>query len=182
LLVAAAPARAAIFGTVTDAATHAGIEDFEVCVYEALPGQAEAEPGFCTTPEPGGEYALGSISAGLYKVAFIPNTGSKYAPEFYDNVRTWNDATVLVVPTATPVDAALEEATTSQDPGTGSDPSESSSPPLAPLVMPAVFPTSPKPSPKPLHCRKGFKKKKVKGKLRCVKIHRPKHSQKRKRS
>jgi len=49
-------------------------------------------------------------------------------------------------------------------------PPVSSPPPPAPVVTP---PTAP--HPKPLKCRKGFKKKKVRGKLKCVKVqkHRP---------
>jgi hypothetical protein len=48
-----------------------------------------------------------------------------------------------------------------------------SSPP--PVTTPP--PTNPTPAPKPLKCRKGFKKKRVRGKLRCVKVkkHRAKH-------
>jgi hypothetical protein len=44
--------------------------------------------------------------------------------------------------------------------------SQSSPPPVA--TAPA--PTNPTPAPKPLKCRKGFKKKRVGGKLRCVKV------------
>jgi hypothetical protein len=54
-------------------------------------------------------------------------------------------------------------------PGGGSSPS-----PLP--VQPPVSPPVTSPAKKPLKCRKGFKKKKVRGKARCVKIkRRPKH-------
>jgi hypothetical protein len=40
---------------------------------------------------------------------------------------------------------------------------------------PSSAPSSPMPKTKPLKCRKGFKKRKVKGKVRCVKVKRRKH-------
>ncbi len=50
-------------------------------------------------------------------------------------------------------------------------PTESSPPPMVPPISPPATP----PAKKPLKCRKGFKKKRVRGKARCVKIkHRPK--------
>ncbi len=51
--------------------------------------------------------------------------------------------------------------------------SQSSPPP----VVTTPPPTNPAPAPKPLKCHKGFKKKRVRGKLRCVKVqkHRAKH-------
>jgi hypothetical protein len=46
------------------------------------------------------------------------------------------------------------------------------------LLQPAT-----KPQPQPLHCRKGFHKKRVKGKARCVKRHRKhRHHRKKRRS
>lgn len=180
-LVVAAPAEAAIRGVVTDASTHQGIKSgVEICAFEALTTQAEAEanPGsrFCTTPEENpeivGEYNLGGVSPGFYKVAFLPSSGSHYATQFYDHVGTWEEASVIQVEIggSNPgIDAALVEQREPDQP-TGSD-----APPVltAPVIISSPAPTPPKP--KPLHCKKGFKKRKVKGKLRCVKIHRPKH-------
>jgi hypothetical protein len=40
---------------------------------------------------------------------------------------------------------------------------------------------APKPKPKPLTCRKGFKKKKVHGKQKCVKVHKKKHHKRKRR-
>lgn len=186
VLVLAAPARAAsIFGVVTDAATGVGLADFEVCAYEAALPQSEAELGKrCTPaeaePEVAGEYTLGGVPVGSYKVAFLPPAGSKYAAELYDDVQAWDEAEVLSVPTGTPVDAALEEATTPEDPGTktpegaGGGSAGSASPAPDPFALPVLSAVS-KPASKPLRCRKGFKKKKVKGKLRCVRAHRLKH-------
>jgi hypothetical protein len=50
-------------------------------------------------------------------------------------------------------------------------PSEIPQPPSSPEPLaPAPVVTPPVPKPKPLKCRKGFKKKKVRGKLKCVKV------------
>lgn len=48
-------------------------------------------------------------------------------------------------------------------------PSETPQVPFSPAPAPVVLPP-PAPQPKPLKCRKGFKKKKVRGKLKCVKV------------
>lgn len=184
-LAAAAPARAeSIFGVVTDAVTHAGLADFEVCAYPALPTQAEGEAGKkCTEPEPApetpGEYVLGGIPPGSYKVAFLPDPESKYEAEFYDNQRSWADAAVLAVPTGTAIDAALEEVKASEGTKEQGSSSEGAQAPAPVAVPPTVLPVPPKP--KPLRCKKSFRKKKVKGKVRCVKVPRPKHPQNRKR-
>ena len=45
----------------------------------------------------------------------------------------------------------------------------------APTGGGSVTSPSPTPKPKPLKCRRGFKKKKVHGKQRCVKVHKRKH-------
>ncbi|HEV2726660.1 MAG TPA: hypothetical protein VGV34_00105, partial [Solirubrobacterales bacterium] len=42
-------------------------------------------------------------------------------------------------------------------------------PPATPATPPPATPTPPAAKPKPLKCKKGFKKKKVRGKVRCVK-------------
>ncbi|HXS34018.1 MAG TPA: hypothetical protein VN758_09645 [Solirubrobacterales bacterium] len=47
-------------------------------------------------------------------------------------------------------------------------------PSLPPIVQPLPQPQLPAPKPKPLKCKKGFHKKKVHGKVRCVKIKRRK--------
>jgi hypothetical protein len=182
LLVVAAPAGAAtIAGSVTDASTHAGIADVTICAYKALPSQSEAESlpesKFCTTPElepeTAGEYNLGGVPAGPYKVRFQPDIGSKYAPQFYDHVQTWDEAQVLAVPTGTPIDATLEEATPPEKPvteGGAADGAQSSPAGLDGLsALPIMDKVAPRPL--PLHCRRGFRKKKVKGKPHCVKLH-----------
>jgi hypothetical protein len=177
-LAGAAPARASIFGTVTDAVTHAGIASFEVCAYRALESQAEAElmpeSKFCTPAEPEpetpGEYTLGGIPMGQYKVAFIPAAGSKYESEFYEDVRTWGEAEVLDVPTGTPIDAALEESVSSEEvPASSGEPTSSPATDAPAFVVSPVLGTT---KPAPIRCRRGFKKKKVRGRIRCVKSRR----------
>lgn len=52
-------------------------------------------------------------------------------------------------------------------------PSGSSSSSSAPIASPPVVTPPSAPQPKPLKCRKGFKKKKVRGKPKCVKVKKP---------
>jgi hypothetical protein len=183
-LLAAVPVRAAsIFGTVTDAVTHAGIASFEVCAYKAWASQAEAElmpeSKFCTPaeaePETPGEYTLGGIPMGQYKVAFLPAAGSNYASEFYDDVRTWEEAEALDVPTGTPIDAALDEVPPGEEPAAPSG--EPAPPPavVAPALVASPVPGTTKPA--PIRCRRGFKKRKVRGKVRCVRVRRSRRRQ-----
>ncbi len=181
-LAAAAPVRAAsVFGTVTDAVTHAGIASFEVCAYKALASQAEAElmpeSKFCASAEPEtpGEYTLGGIPMGQYKVAFLPAVGTKFAAEFYDDVQTWGEAEVLDVPTGTPIDAALEEPASSEESpseesvASSGEPASPPAPDAPAFVAPPVLGTT---KPAPIRCRRGFKKKKVRGRVRCVRVRR----------
>ena len=58
---------------------------------------------------------------------------------------------------------------TTQSPPPPPPPPTPESPPAAPPVTPAPPPTVTPPTPHPLHCKKGFQKKKVRGKVRCVK-------------
>ncbi len=48
-----------------------------------------------------------------------------------------------------------------------------------PATTPPAPPVSTPPAPAPLHCKKGFKRKTVKGKARCVKVHKHRHKRKR---
>jgi CSLREA domain-containing protein len=63
----------------------------------------------------------------------------------------------------------LAVATTPSDPPPPSCATDVSLCPPTPTPTPNPTPT-PKPQPKPLTCKKGFKKKKVKGKTKCVKV------------
>ena len=67
---------------------------------------------------------------------------------------------------ATLAETCSENAALCPPPDGGSSPSAPSSP--APAPEPAPPPSTP--APKPLKCRKGFKKKTVRGKLKCVKV------------
>jgi hypothetical protein len=109
LFVATGSAAAAgtIEGEVVEAGTSTGIEEVVVCAYK-LP---EYEPEFCGETGAGGEYALSSIPNGEYIVEFwAPYFG--YAPQFFNGVSSFEDATEVTVtsgPPVTGVDAELEE-------------------------------------------------------------------------
>jgi len=175
LLIAAAPARAAsIAGTVTDAFTHGGLEGVLACAYEALPNEAEAIKR-CAEAEAGGEYTISQVPAGSYKVGFYPQAGSKYLWEFYDDRQSWQEADpVAVLPdTQTAgIDAALEEEVTTEPPV--SRDGGSTGPPTTILPATSAFPPpAPVVQSRPLRCKKGFRKKRVRGKVRCVRARPP---------
>ncbi|HXS48386.1 MAG TPA: hypothetical protein VN756_13095, partial [Solirubrobacterales bacterium] len=161
MLAVAAPARAAsIGGTITDMVTGEGIEGVLACAYEAFPTEAEAGAGKrCSESEGGGEYLIGGVPAGSYKVGFLPESASNYVPEFYDDVDSWGEAEVVeVLPSSlTPgIDAALDEVESSEStqptqPQGNSDAGVSVPPPV--VAPPMILPVAP--APPPLRCKKG---------------------------
>lgn len=76
---AARPALAgagSIRGTVSDAATHAGIEGIEVCAYALEVFEEEEAFPYCTLSVAGGDYAITGLPAGEYEVEFSTPFGS----------------------------------------------------------------------------------------------------------
>jgi hypothetical protein len=142
-----------IHGTVRNAANGAGLDEIEVCAWEE-----ELEAGFCTYTDSSGDYALRRIVSGDYKVEFWP-----YDPfdiQYWDHKANWSEANELPVD---PGDVIL---------GIDGDLLGAPQPPVTkpPVVTPPAVtpPLVTKPKPKP--CKRGFRKKKVKGKVRCVKV------------
>jgi len=160
---------AQILGTVTDAAGAAPGERIEVCLYDTLraPEVGFREP--CVLTDSAGHYAIRSLRQGIYDVVFshdqplAPN--DLFFEQWYDGVPTLAQATPIAIapPEArSGVDARLTHYPV--DPPRGPDPVKVS---LLPILNA---------KPKPLHCRKGFQKRRVKGKARCVRKqrkHRP---------
>jgi Carboxypeptidase regulatory-like domain len=168
---------AVVEGTVFSAATGDRLPFIRVCMLEAATGELAG----CTEADSTGHYEFIGRSAGAYKVAFSAELkelapelfelfpeffepeDDGYLPQYYNEKTTLAAADVLnLVPPAvrSGIDAHLLKP----------------SPPAAPLAAarPAPKKVTHRPKPKP-HCRKGFKKKRVKGKLRCVKVHGKRH-------
>ena len=151
---------ATITGTVSDAVSHVGLGEVEVCAIEV----PEFEFGRCAETNSIGGYGLTRLQAGSYKVEFFPYSGL-YPVQFYNGKSTFATADVIslgVGATRGGVDAALLKKGTSLPPS------------LPPRV---VVPVLGNPVKKAPHCKKAFRKRKVKGKVRCVK-HKKHHHRK----
>lgn len=93
---------ATISGTVTDAATHNGIADTGVTVYDALGNVA----GTAST-DADGNYSVTGLAAGNYRLAFAHST---YTSQYYDGASSLADASQVSASagvTTTGIDAAL---------------------------------------------------------------------------
>ena len=155
---------AQILGTVTEAGTGTPQGGVEVCLYDTLraPEVGFREP--CVLTDPAGHYAIRSLRAGVYDVVFshdqplVPN--DLFFEQWYDGVASLAQATAIMIAppeTRASVDAALIHYPVD--------------PPRKPeTVKVTLIPTTPSSAP-PLKCKKGFHKKWVKGRQRCVRVH-----------
>jgi len=158
-----------IGGTVRAAATGAPLAGVEVCLTEA----SEAWPFNCLKTAESGGYNFIAVPTGSFKVVFSPEASELSEAEEWglapDGFPTqwWNGqpSFAAATPIALTAPAVVEGIDGSLGPGPVAAAVTSSSSPAV-----AVF----RPKPKPLKCRRGFVKRKVKGKARCVKRHRHK--------
>lgn len=160
-----------IKGTVR-ANTGTPLQEILVCAVEA----SALEPEACDETGVFGQYSVGPLATGSYKVGFSVELGREFFGEelflgeddgfqtrFYDEQTSLAAATAigLLAPSSVlGIDAHL----------TPSTPSTAVPPPAFVLSPPAATPPPATAKPKRLRCRPGFKKKKVRGKVRCVKI------------
>jgi hypothetical protein len=157
-------AGAEIRGTVRSAETGSPLGGIVVCAFKAATGELWS----CDGTSSGGSYALWWLEGGLFKVGFAVDRHD-FLPQFFPQdepqgypTRFYNGKSTL----------AAADVLTTKPPGalTGIDASLGTPP-----VLPTPTPIS-KPKPKPLKCKRGFKKKRVKGKVRCVKVHKHRRS------
>jgi hypothetical protein len=165
------PAQATITGRATDALTHAGLPEIEVCAFE-LSGPEITE---CEFTGLGGSYELTDLPTGVYKVGFFSESVeeeeeglelSPYPAQFWNDKPSWEAAAILTLGLGVTggIDAALgtpPPTPPNQSPGTSP---ASISPSLTPSALPATG------TPR-ARCRSGRRWKKVNGKMRCVKVH-----------
>jgi hypothetical protein len=152
-----------ISGTVTDSLSGAGIGASTVCLRRATTGEIEG----CTRTNGSGRYSIGGLSSGSYKVWFSPDVPAweeedDYFQQYFSGAGTFALATPVSVAPSTSI-AGIDAHLVSRK-----------APPAPPVASPAVKPISAV-SPRKKHCRKGLKRIKVKGKERCVRIHRKRH-------
>jgi Carboxypeptidase regulatory-like domain len=147
-----------IAGTVTDARTHAPLAGVDACAWGA---SGNEYLGPCAETDAAGHYLIRRVPTGVYNVSFNKFFGAEgYSIWWY---RCSNGP-----PGATPVSVVGGSATRGIDAalvGRLSSPCEEAAqvpPPPPPPVQ----------HPKAKKCRKGFKRKWVRGRRRCVKVHR----------
>jgi hypothetical protein len=178
---------ATIEGVVTTAASGSPLGDVVICLF--APAAATAQR--CTETDGGGAYIFQGLPGGSYQVGFglgtaeISGTGATaevagYVPQFFAGASTRGAATtisLLTAQTVAGVDAALAPPPPAPAPAAVAAVS-------APIVaaVPAIAEPKAKPKPSKASCKKGYRKKKVKGKARCVRTAKPKPKKPKKKS
>jgi hypothetical protein len=159
-----------IEGTVRAAGSGAPVEWVWVCAWEAF----TEDYGGCDFSKPDGTYEIERVPPGAYKVEFwTGESETNLLDQFWDHKPLWTEADTLVInggETRAGINADLL------------------APGLPPVKPPATV-ILPPPAAKPVitlpgkakKCRKGFRKKRVKGKVRCVKKRKARRHQQRQR-
>ncbi|MET0306317.1 MAG: carboxypeptidase-like regulatory domain-containing protein [Solirubrobacterales bacterium] len=154
-----------IVGTVTDAASGSAIGSSRVCLFKL---KENVEP-WCTNTDNNGHYSFEGLSGGAYKVWFSPEDPIRgeeddYFQQYYNGKSTFAEADTVFVGaggTTPGIDARL----VSRNPAP---------PTLSAAPLTHITPVKPRHKPRK-HCRKGQRKVKKRGKVRCVKAHRQPH-------
>lgn len=162
---------ATISGHVFRASTGAGLEEIPVCAIDATSDELMV----CNWTYEGGEYELPFLPAGEYKVVFSINFAEWFEEEEFEEDdgfpnQYWNNQATLAA--ANVITLTTGQSVSGIDARLG-PPAPVSQPPV--IVTPPPAATLPITKAKTKRCRKGFVRKKVKGRYRCVK--RKKHRQ-----
>jgi hypothetical protein len=161
---------ARIAGRVSSAASGLPLEEIRVCSIDAFGGGLLT----CSWTNSNGDYLMRHLTAGVYKVVFSIDLGEWFGVEGFDEddgfpTEFWNDQTTLASAYSIPLaSGGIVQGIDAQLGGP-----EVAVPPVA--VPPAVAPAPSVATPRikrPRKCRRGFRKKLVRGKRRCVRIHR----------
>lgn len=118
----------------------------------------------CAVSQVDGTYSISGLPTAEYRIEFRPLL-SLWRTQFWDHKASWDEADLLPLvagTTTTGIDADLQAK---------SIPHGQWAPP-SPLVTPFPATSSIQPVPRRRHCRKGFRRKRVGGKVRCVRTHR----------
>jgi hypothetical protein len=143
------------------------LQEILVCAVEA----SSLEPEACDETGVFGQYSVGPLATGAYKIGFSVELGREFFGEelflgendgfqtrFYDEQTSLAAAStigLLAPASVSGIDAQIFPSRTST----------AVPPPTVTVVSPPV------PRPRRLRCRRGFRKKMVHGRQRCVKIH-----------
>jgi hypothetical protein len=165
---------AEILGHVSEAETGAPVEGSMVCAPLASAAFADSNTN-CEWTDAAGSYAIRGLPAGTYvvgfDVGFLPFSGL-YVEQWWKDASLRSEATPLELTTPQTVVGIDGKVSRHWPPPAEGEPS-SPAPATASAVQ--LLP-SPKP---PVKCRKGFHRKLVKGKKKCVRKHRHRSSHRR---
>lgn len=161
-----------ISGRLTDSVSGAPLNHIEVCAQDPV----NAEFLSCAESGLNGEYKLGHLPEGPAVVVFAPEffgpgeeNPSGYLTQFYNGKSTFAEANPVNVAEGTPtpnIDARLVSLKPPRKPAV-----------VVPLAPPLSLPPVTQ-KPRVGKCKKGFHRKTVKGKSRCMKVHRKHHHKK----
>jgi hypothetical protein len=161
---------AEIKGSVSSASTGTPLREVVVCSLEALSGEFAR----CGETDFGGHYRLGGLLPGSYKVAFSLEFKEFFGEEFFEGE---DDGYLTQFYNGKPTLAAADTLSLAAG-GTSTGIDAHLLRPAIPVPLPpVVVPVPPKKRgiQKPKSCKKGTKRKKVHGKVRCVRIRRHNH-------
>jgi hypothetical protein len=157
---------AQISGRVTEAGSELPLGEIEVCLWDTVhaPEPEFREP--CTQTDASGNYTFRSLRPSTYKVLFSYDypfiSSDLFFQQWWDGVPTASQATAISIAppdTRSGIDAHLVHYPVD--------------PPRKPETVRVT--TTPAPPGRALRCRKGFKKKRVRGKPHCVRSHKKRH-------
>lgn len=156
---------AQLFGRVTEAGSGAPVQGIEVCLFDYLHAPSVEYLDRCAQTDAAGNYAIRSLREGSFKVTFLQRPWSGifdmfFLQQWWNGVPSVSEATPIAFTppqSVTGIDAQLTNVKPKPEPG------------HTPIQI-TFIPTRQSP---PKKCRKGFHKKKVKGKVRCVRKHKP---------
>jgi hypothetical protein len=175
-----------VFGTVRSTADSAPVAGVRVCLSEA----ESPLPIACVNTPASGGYRFFGVWTGLFKVVFSPELADLYGAEairfteaefepavwaaLHDAYPTqWFDGGSSFAG-ADPIAEVAPAIVTGVD-GTVPAPPMPPAPPVPPVTAPPAPPAAAVVTPKkPLICKRGLVKRKVQGKPRCVRRHKPK--------
>ena len=151
---------AQIAGSVTEAGSGAPVPGIEVCALDPAEDLRAQEFEQCAFTDSAGNYTIRSLRSGTFVIVFSRLRGSfdadGYLEQYFYGVPAEALATrITIAPpaTRTGVNASLVKVSKPKPP------------------QPVVVTLIEQPRPKALHCKRGSRKKFVKGKQRCVKVH-----------
>jgi Carboxypeptidase regulatory-like domain len=158
----------AITGTVRLAATGAPLAGVRVCLVES----AFLESLGCLTSPASGGYRFYGLRNEAYKIVFSAEANEIEDPEAKVDAyptQWWNGKATFAA--ATPIPVTPPGSVSGVDGSLGPPPAQPVIPTTPPAPPPVSKQVTTKPKPKVLKCRKGFAKRKVRGKAKCVRLH-----------